>query len=160
MVGQIMSGFTSVNWGSVGLNIITGIATGIAGAAGRLVTAAVNAATNALHWVKRRLGIHSPSRVFRDQVGEMIGEGMAVGIDESASKVKKAAGRLTGILPSQDASYSVGVANASRGVNAAAYGGSNRGSVTNITQTFNYPAIAPTSISTQQKLQTAAMPQW
>lgn len=158
MVGQIMRGFTSVNWGSVGLNIITGIATGIAGAAGRLVTAAVNAATNALNWVKRKLGIHSPSRVFRDQVGEMIGEGMAVGIDESASKVRKAAGRLTGILPSQDASYSVGVANASRGVNAASYG--NGGSVTNITQTFNYPAIAPTSISTQQKLQTAAMPQW
>ena len=158
MVGQIMHGFTSVNWGSVGLNIITGIATGIAGAAGRLVTAAVNAATNALNWVKRKLGIHSPSRVFRDQVGEMIGEGMAVGIDESAAKVQKAAGRLTGILPSQDASYSVGVANASRGVNAAAYG--NGGSVTNITQTFNYPAIAPTSISTQQKLQTAAMPQW
>lgn len=158
MVGQIMRGFTSVNWGSVGLNIITGIASGIAGAAGRLVTAAVNAATNALDWVKRRLGIHSPSRVFRDQVGEMIGEGMAVGIDESASKVRKAAGRLTDILPSQDASYSVGVANASRGVNAAAYG--NGGSVTNITQTFNYPAIAPTSISTQQKLQTAAMPQW
>lgn len=158
MIGQIMSGFTSVNWGSVGLNIITGIATGIAGAAGRLVTAAVNAADNALNWVKRKLGIHSPSRVFRDQVGEMIGEGMAVGIDESASKVRKAAGRLTGILPSQDASYSVGVANASRGVNAVAYG--NGGSVTNITQTFNYPAIAPTSISTQQKLQTAAMPQW
>ena len=158
MIGQIMHGFTSVNWGSVGLNIITGIATGIAGAAGRLVTAAVNAANNALNWVKRKLGIHSPSRVFRDQVGEMIGEGMAVGIDESASKVKKAAGRLTGILPSQDASYSVGVANASRGVNAASYG--NGGSVTNITQTFNYPAIAPTSISTQQKLQTAAMPQW
>lgn len=158
MVGQIMHGFTSVNWGSVGLNIITGIATGIAGAAGRLVTAAVDAANNALNWVKRKLGIHSPSRVFRDQVGEMIGEGMAVGIDESASKVRKAAGRLTGILPSQDASYSVGVANASRGVNAAAYG--NGGSVTNITQTFNYPAIAPTSISTQQRLQTAAMPQW
>ena len=158
MVGQIMHGFTSVNWGSVGLNIITGIATGIAGAAGRLVTAAVNAANNALNWVKRKLGIHSPSRVFRDQVGEMIGEGMAVGIDESASKVRKAAGRLTGILPSQDASYSVGVANASRGVNAASYG--NGGSVTNITQTFNYPAIAPTSISTRQKLQTAAMPQW
>lgn len=158
MIGQIMHGFLSANWFSVGLNIITGIATGIAGAAGRLVTAAVNAADNALNWVKRKLGIHSPSRVFRDQVGEMIGEGMAVGIDESASKVREAAGRLTGILPSQDASYSVGVANASRGVNAAAYG--NGGSVTNITQTFNYPAIAPTSISTQQKLQTAAMPQW
>jgi phage-related protein len=34
------------------------------------------------------------------------------------------------------------------------------GSTTYVQQTFNYPAIAPTSISTQQKLQTAAMPQW
>jgi len=147
-----------VNWGKVGLNIITGIASGIAGAAGRLVNAAVNAAKNALDWVKRKLGIHSPSRVFRDQVGEMIGEGMAVGIDESASKVQKAAGRLTGILPSQDGSYSLGVTG---GSHTAANGfGMASGSVTNITQTFNYPAIAPTSISTQQKLQTAAMPQW
>ena len=34
------------------------------------------------------------------------------------------------------------------------------GSTTYVQQTFNYPAIAPTSISTQQRLQTAAMPQW
>lgn len=34
------------------------------------------------------------------------------------------------------------------------------GGNTFVTQTFNYPAIAPTSISTQKKLQTAAMPQW
>ena len=34
------------------------------------------------------------------------------------------------------------------------------GGNTFVTQTFNYPAISPTSISTQQKLQTAAMPQW
>lgn len=158
IISQVWNAFTSVNWLDVGINIIKGIASGVANAAWSLVQAAADAVGNALNWVKRKLGIHSPSRVFRDQVGEMIGEGMAVGIDESASKVKKAAGRLTGILPSQDASYSVGVANASRGVNAAAYG--NGGSVTNITQTFNYPAIAPTSISTQQKLQTAAMPQW
>ena len=101
MIGQIISAFTSVNWGQVGLNIITGIASGLKNAAGKLVDAAVNAAKDALNWVKEKLGIHSPSRVFRDQVGRMIGEGMAVGIESSVSKVRKAAGRLTDILPAQ-----------------------------------------------------------
>ena len=154
MVSQIWHGFTSVNWGEVGWNVITGIASGIAGAAGRLVDAAWKAAKNALDWVKGKLGIHSPSRVFRDQVGEMIGEGMAVGIDESASKVQKAAGRLTDILPSQDGS------GASVGVNSNGVNQLGGGSVTNINQVFNYPAIAPTSIRIQQRLQTAAMPSW
>ena len=35
-----------------------------------------------------------------------------------------------------------------------------QGDVTNVTQTFNYPAIAPTVLSTNQKLDLAAMPQW
>lgn len=38
--------------------------------------------------------------------------------------------------------------------------GTGVGGNTFVTQMFNYPAIAPTSISTQKKLQTAAMPQW
>lgn len=38
--------------------------------------------------------------------------------------------------------------------------GTGVGGNTFVTQTFNYPAISPTSISTQKKLQTAAMPQW
>lgn len=94
IVRSIWNGFTSVNWGEVGLNIITGIASGIAGAAGKLVDAAVNAAKDALNWVKDKLGIHSPSRVFRDQVGVMIGRGMAVGIDRSQDVVNRSLGQL------------------------------------------------------------------
>lgn len=94
IVRSIWNGFTSVNWGEVGLNIITGIASGIAGAAGKLVNAAVNAAKDALNWVKDKLGIHSPSRVFRDQVGVMIGRGMAVGIDRSQDVVNRSLGQL------------------------------------------------------------------
>lgn len=90
IVRSIWNGFTSVNWGEVGLNIITGIA----GAAGKLVDAAVNAAKDALNWVKDKLGIHSPSRVFRDQVGVMIGRGMAVGIDRSQDVVNRSLGQL------------------------------------------------------------------
>lgn len=74
---------TSVNWGSVGINIIQGIASGVASAAGSLVDAAVNAATNALEWVKSKLGIHSPSRVFRDEVGKMMALGMGIGFEKN-----------------------------------------------------------------------------
>ena len=91
IVRSIWDGFTSVNWGGVGMNIIRGIAGGVASAAGELVNAAVNAAKNALDWVKSKLGIHSPSRVFRDQVGVMIGRGAAIGVERSAPAFKNAA---------------------------------------------------------------------
>lgn len=105
IVRSIWNGFTSVNWGEVGLNIITGIASGIAGAAGKLVDAAVNAAKDALNWVKDKLGIHSPSRVFRDQVGVMIGRGMAEGIDQSQRIVNRSLDRIAAGLTLDDHSF-------------------------------------------------------
>lgn len=94
IVKSIWDAFTSVNWGSVGMNIIKGIASGVASAAGTLVNAAVNAAKDALNWVKDKLGIHSPSRVFRDEVGVMIGRGMAEGIDRSQEVVNRSLSEL------------------------------------------------------------------
>lgn len=91
IISSIKNAFTGVNWGGVGMNIIRGIAGGVASAAGELVNAAVNAAKNALNWVKSKLGIHSPSRVFRDQVGVMIGRGAAIGVERSAPALKNAA---------------------------------------------------------------------
>lgn len=94
IVRSIWNGFTSVNWGEVGMNIITGIASGVTSAAGKLVDAAVGAVKDALNWVKDKLGIHSPSRVFRDQVGVMIGRGMAEGIDQSRQIVDRSLDRI------------------------------------------------------------------
>lgn len=90
IVSSLWKAFTSVDWGEVGLNIITGIAGGIASAAGRLFDAAKNAVSGALESVKSFLGIHSPSRVFRDQVGIMMGRGIAEGIDDSQAYVDRA----------------------------------------------------------------------
>jgi phage-related protein len=83
MIGQIKNAFTSVNWGSVGFNIIEGIASGIAGAVGHLISAATSAASSALDAIKSKLGIHSPSRVFRDQVGKMMALGMGIGFEKN-----------------------------------------------------------------------------
>lgn len=83
MISQIKDAFISVDWGGVGLNIIKGIASGLTNAAKILVEAAANAASSALDWVKEKLGIHSPSRVFRDQVGKMMALGMGIGFEQN-----------------------------------------------------------------------------
>jgi len=95
---RIMQSFKSsfnIDWSSLGTNIIDGIAAGISSAAGSIASAARSAAQNALNSAKSLLGIHSPSSVFRDQVGKMIGEGMALGIEDSEGAVNKALAELS-----------------------------------------------------------------
>ncbi len=94
IVAGIKSGFTSVNWGSIGMNIINGIKNGITSMAGSLWEAAKNVAKSALDAAKSFLHINSPSRVFRDQVGKMIGAGMAIGIEATQPDVAKAGREL------------------------------------------------------------------
>lgn len=94
IISSIKSKFTSVDWGAVGLNIIKGIAAGIAKAASKLVDAAVKAATDALDWVKNKLGINSPSRVWRDEVGVMMARGAAIGVGRAAPALKAAASSM------------------------------------------------------------------
>lgn len=79
IITNIKSAFTDIDWGSVGSNIISGIGNGIKNAAGNLAQSAINAASNALNGVKNFLGISSPSKVFRDEVGLFMAQGMGVG---------------------------------------------------------------------------------
>lgn len=83
IISQIKNAFTSINWGEVGSNIIKGIANGLKNAGGAIVEAAKNAAKSALNAAKDFLDIHSPSRVFRDQVGKMMALGMGIGFDKN-----------------------------------------------------------------------------
>ena len=78
-----MNAFKSISWGTVGKAVITGIANGITGAAGAIVTAAKNAAKKALDAAKSFLGIHSPSTVFRDQVGKNMALGVGLGFEKN-----------------------------------------------------------------------------
>lgn len=83
IVFGIKNAFTSFSWGSIGSNIIKGIANGIAGAVGGLVNAAINAAKSAFNAAKKALGIHSPSRLFRDKIGKMMALGMGIGFEKN-----------------------------------------------------------------------------
>lgn len=77
----------SINWGGIGMDIIKGIGNGIAGMGGWLADKAKAAVGQAKDQLKKFLGIHSPSRVMRDEVGKMMGMGVAEGIDASTRNV-------------------------------------------------------------------------
>lgn len=94
IIDRLRAKFTEIDWGSVGQNIISGIARGITGAAGKIADAAKNAARKALNAAKSFLGIESPSKVFRDQVGEMIPAGMAEGIEDGEPEVESSMDKL------------------------------------------------------------------
>ena len=75
---------------SAGSNFVMGFVRGITGAIGSAVQAAANMAKRALRAAKSALGIHSPSRVMRDEVGYYVTEGMAVGILGNIRSVSQA----------------------------------------------------------------------
>ena len=83
---------------SIGHNIVEGIVSGIMGSIGRIGNAILGGVNDAIANVKRMLGIHSPSRLFRDQIGMMMGLGLANGIDASARYVNASMGSMIGGL--------------------------------------------------------------
>lgn len=83
IVSGIRNAFTNMDWGSIGSNIINGIANGIAGAVGGLVNSAIDAAKSAFNAAKRALGIHSPSTLFRDEIGKNMALGMGIGFEKN-----------------------------------------------------------------------------
>lgn len=91
---------------SAGRNIIQGLINGITGMVGSLYSSITNALSGLVDKAKNALGIHSPSRVFRDEVGVMIGRGMALGIDDSAHVVSRSMDSLVSTMSLSDADWS------------------------------------------------------
>jgi phage-related protein len=107
-IGQkAFEAFKNINWLSLGTNIITGVVNGIKGAAHKVTDIMKNLASSALDTVKSFLGIKSPSRVFRDQVGKNIGLGVVEGIEDTYQKVNLAMESLISIPDKYDFSYSL-----------------------------------------------------
>lgn len=89
-----IKGAFKAGWSTVGKNVVSGIANGISGGVGAVVSAAKKAAKRALSAAKSALGIHSPSRKFRDEVGKQIVAGMALGITKNTKKATSAGTKL------------------------------------------------------------------
>ena len=79
------------NWlYNTGRQIIQGLINGIGGAFGWLRRTITNLGSSVVSWAKSVLGIHSPSRVFRDEIGQNIAKGMGLGIERGQQTVHDA----------------------------------------------------------------------
>lgn len=84
---SIKSTIKNKGWSSVGSNICDGIASGIDSGWSWLKNKVSSVASSLLDKAKSALGIHSPSRLFRDIVGLNIGYGIGEGIEASEDSV-------------------------------------------------------------------------
>lgn len=90
MVSKMTSAMNTIKgqgWYSVGTNICSGIQSGLNAGWSWLSNTVSNLARRLLNSAKSALGIHSPSRVFRDAVGLNIGYGIGEGIENSEGSV-------------------------------------------------------------------------
>ena len=76
----LTSAFTASRLRSVGLNAMYGMAAGVRAGQASVISAMRTAAQNAVAAAKTALQIHSPSRVFRDEVGAMTMKGFGEGV--------------------------------------------------------------------------------
>lgn len=82
-----------------GRQIISGLINGIGGAFQWVRNTISNLGSSLVGWAKSVLGIHSPSRIFRDEVGKWIPAGMAQGIDKASGLVADSIDGLTDMVP-------------------------------------------------------------
>ena len=97
---EIVSVFAGIGskFKTVGEDIVNGIKKGIGGTWESLKNFLKALCGDLVALAKKILGIESPSKVFRDEVGQWIPAGIAEGMSNGASNLKKAAKLMTGEL--------------------------------------------------------------
>ena len=83
-LNAIVESFTNIDWAGIGMKCLEGIADGFTKGWGKLKDSATNMVNGIKNIFTEGFDIHSPSRVFK-QYGEMINEGLALGIDSGDS---------------------------------------------------------------------------
>ncbi|KKB34648.1 hypothetical protein [Bacillus thermotolerans] len=91
---KAVSFLKSINLASIGRNIIQGLVNGIKSMAGAVSSAISSIASNIKSRIKGALGIHSPSRWMRDEIGKNIVSGVVVGIDRMSRSATQSATNL------------------------------------------------------------------
>lgn len=85
----IKNAIQNQGWSGVGSNICNGIASGINSGWSWLKNKVSSLASSLLSAAKSALGIHSPSRLFRDEIGLNIGYGVGEGVEASQPSILK-----------------------------------------------------------------------
>ena len=115
-VGGLASGIVSAIKGvfagagsllkNAGSQLISGLWNGISGAIGGLYDKIKGALSGLVDKAKEALGIHSPSRVFRDEVGRYIPPGISEGIDKATPALQRdIAKRMQGVTAAAQSAF-------------------------------------------------------
>lgn len=91
IMNNIISFFKGIDLVGIGKNIIQGLIDGIGSMAKAAAAKVKEVAGGIKDAVTGFFKIHSPSRVFRDDVGKQLGAGLIIGMDKSHSSVIRAA---------------------------------------------------------------------
>ncbi|EJE7236821.1 phage tail tape measure protein, partial [Clostridium botulinum] len=73
----------------IGRNIVQGVWNGITGMGGWIRDRVNGFFSGIVDGAKDAMGIHSPSRVFRDQVGKYMAQGVGVGFEDETDNIKR-----------------------------------------------------------------------
>ena len=100
LVSSIVDGITEKvsDFTDAAKNLIDGFIQGIKDNVSSAVNAIGDFANNVVKSFKDLLGIHSPSRVFRDEIGKYIVDGLAAGITNTVSAEKAAIEKADSVL--------------------------------------------------------------
>lgn len=98
LISRMIDSFANTDWRGLGRSVIQGIVNGIGSMASALWSAAKDIGRSLLNGVKDFLGIRSPSKVMRDEIGLNVGRGVAEGVEASASEVVASAKDVSGLL--------------------------------------------------------------
>lgn len=88
------------SFNTIGYNIAQGVERGISSGRSGVINAAVKLVTDAAAAAKRAGVIQSPSKLFRDEVGKWIAEGVAEGINKNSKSAAKAASNMVKLTAS------------------------------------------------------------
>lgn len=93
---EIVNIFANVKekFSSVGRNIVEGIKNGIASSWKAFYNYLEGLFEELLEFIKDLLGIHSPSKLFRDEIGQWIPAGIGVGIEKGMDSLKQKAAAM------------------------------------------------------------------
>ena len=100
LVSAVINGVASLpsQMANVGYNIVTGVWNGICNAAGWFRRQVQSFFSGIVDGVKNALGIHSPSRVFEDEVGKYMAQGAGVGFTNELGNVEEDIDKRLGTL--------------------------------------------------------------
>lgn len=96
IVKGLLSGMASI--GEVGSQLVHGLFNGISNAASWLYDKLRGWVSNVLDWVKGLFGIHSPSKVFANEIGKFIPPGITLGVEQAMPKAMRDMGEELSVL--------------------------------------------------------------